>query len=42
MTRHLAGRERREMAHAAQTLLADYTGGKDLIAFTDLDAEDVR
>ncbi len=38
----LAGRKRREMTLAAQALLADYTSDKDLIAFTALDAEDVR
>ena len=38
----LAERRRRDMATAAQALLADYTSDKELTAFTALDAEDVR
>jgi predicted CopG family antitoxin len=38
----LAERKRRDMALAAQALLADYSSDKDLIAFTALDGEDVR
>ena len=38
----LAERKRRDMAFAAQALLADYLGDKELTAFTALDAEHVR
>jgi Arc/MetJ-type ribon-helix-helix transcriptional regulator len=38
----LAERKRRELALAAQALLADYSSDKELTAFTALDAEEVR
>ena len=38
----LAQRKRRDLALAAQALLADYSNDKELTAFTSLDAEDVR
>lgn len=38
----LAERRRRDMAFAAQALLADYVSDEDLTAFTALDAEEVR
>lgn len=38
----LAERKRKDMAEAAQALLADYVNDKDLTAFTALDAEEVR
>jgi hypothetical protein len=38
----LAEHKRRELALAAQALLADYSSDKELTAFTSLDAEEVR
>ena len=38
----LAERRRRDMEFAAQALLPDYLGDKELTAFAALDAEDVR
>jgi predicted CopG family antitoxin len=38
----LAERKRRDLAFAAQALLADYMSDADLTAFTALDAEEVR
>jgi predicted CopG family antitoxin len=38
----LAERKRREMEIAAQELIADYMGDKEVTAFTALDSEDVR
>lgn len=40
LDRELADFRKKELADAAQVLLADYKAGGDLIVFTSLDAED--
>jgi predicted transposase len=40
LARQLAQRKQKELASAAQTLLADYRNDADLTAFTALDGED--